>query len=81
MDKVRKLLQEMGLTPFKQLQLHLHEALCAFLQCLTDVYDSVVEAVNTGSLKITVHCNTLEGLECLWNDYSSANLMAWLRNI
>ena len=73
-ERVRYLLQEMGLTPDKQLRLHLREGLSALLQCLKDKYNAVMESIESGSLRITVRCSTLESLERLWNDCHSGGI-------
>lgn len=46
----------------------------AFIEHITKAYNLAVQAVEWGSLIVTVQCLTLESLEKLWNDYRSGCL-------
>ena len=46
----------------------------AFLECLEKTYNALLDAVNVGSLIISLDCKTLRGLDQLWNDYLSGYL-------
>ena len=46
----------------------------AFLECLEKTYNALLDAVNVGSLIISLDCKTLRGLDQLWNDYLSGDL-------
>ena len=50
------------------------EELNGYLQYLKDVRQVLFVDAQTGSLIITVECNSLEILEGLWNDYISGHL-------
>ena len=50
------------------------EELNGYLQYLRDVRQVLFVDAQTGSLIITVECNSLEILEGLWNDYSTGHL-------
>ena len=50
------------------------EELNGYLQYLKDVRQVLFVDAQTGSLIITVECNSLEILEGLWNDYSTGHL-------
>ena len=64
----------MGSTPWDRLNLHMKEALNAFLECLSNTYHLAVTLLSTGSLRITVQFQTLKDLELLWSDYQSRTL-------
>ena len=50
------------------------EELNGYLQYLKDVRQVLFVDAQTGSLIITVECNSLEILEGLWNDYRTGHL-------
>lgn len=50
------------------------EELNGYLQYLKDVRQVLFVDAQTGSLIITVECNSLEILEGLWDDYSTGHL-------
>ena len=50
------------------------EELNGYLQYLKDVRQDLFVDAQTGSLIITVECNSLEILEGLWNDYNTGDL-------
>lgn len=50
------------------------EELNGYLQYLREVRQVLFVDAQTGSLIITVECNSLEILEGLWNDYSTGHL-------
>ncbi|XP_020610443.1 uncharacterized protein LOC110049013 [Orbicella faveolata] len=70
-ERVREMLEEMGFTPWARLNLHMKEALNAFLECLSHTYHLAVTLLQQGSLRITVQFQTLNNLELLWSDYQS----------
>lgn len=70
-ERVREVLEEMGSTSWFRLNLHMKEALNAFLECLSNTYNSAVTLLRRGSLRITVQLQTLKDLELLWSDYQS----------
>ena len=48
--------------------------LVAFIKLLESGYQASLVSVGVGSLEVTVDCQTLKGLEHLWNDYLSGHL-------